>query len=153
MEIEDTVRLTSNDGMEFEVEIHLIQQSGTLKDLTSDCGSENAVPLPNVDGRILGYVLDHFRQTHENPAPAEEEGKDKKRRELADWNKKFFEEFDNPTIFEIILAANFLDAKFLLDTTCKVVANLIKGKSTEEMRKVFNIKNDFSKLPFFFYYH
>lgn len=32
-------------------------------------------------------------------------------------------------LFDIILAANFLDIKPLLDLGCKTVANLIKGKS------------------------
>ena len=32
----------------------------------------------------------------------------------------------------------------LLDVTCKTVANMIKGKALEEIRKTFNIKNDFT---------
>ena len=32
----------------------------------------------------------------------------------------------------------------LLDVTCKTVANMIKGKTPEEIRKTFNIKNDFT---------
>ena len=34
--------------------------------------------------------------------------------------------------------------KGLLDVTCKTVANFIKGKTPEEIRKTFNIKNDFT---------
>jgi S-phase kinase-associated protein 1 len=41
-------------------------------------------------------------------------------------------------------AANFLDIKALLDVGCKTVANMIKGKSPEEIRKTFNIQNDFT---------
>jgi len=36
--------------------------------------------------------------------------------------------------------------KPLLDTGCKTVANMIKGKSPEEIRKTFNITNDFTYL-------
>lgn len=31
-----------------------------------------------------------------------------------------------------------------MDVGCKTVANMIKGKSPEEIRKTFNITNDFS---------
>jgi len=43
-----------------------------------------------------------------------------------------------------VKAANYLDIKGLLDVTCKTVANMIKGKTPEEIRKTFNIKNDFT---------
>lgn len=33
----------------------------------------------------------------------------------------------------------------MLDVTCKTVANMIKGKTPEEIRKTFNIKNDFTE--------
>lgn len=41
-------------------------------------------------------------------------------------------------------AANYLDIKALLDIGCKTVANMIKGKSPEDIRKTFNIQNDFT---------
>ena len=34
----------------------------------------------------------------------------------------------------MILAANYLDIKSLLDLTCAKVASMIKGKNTEEIR-------------------
>lgn len=41
-------------------------------------------------------------------------------------------------------AANYLDIKGLLDVTCKTVANMIKGKAPEDIRKQFNITSDFT---------
>jgi S-phase kinase-associated protein 1 len=37
-----------------------------------------------------------------------------------------------------------LDIKSLLDLTCQTVADVIKGKTPKEIRKTFNIKNDFT---------
>lgn len=44
----------------------------------------------------------------------------------------------------LILAANYMDIKPLLDLTCATVASMIKGKTPEEIRKTFNIVNDFT---------
>ena len=43
----------------------------------------------------------------------------------------FFVQVDQGTLFELILAANYLDIKGLLDVTCKTVANMIKGEEIE----------------------
>jgi len=42
------------------------------------------------------------------------------------------------------LAANYLNIKSLLDLTCRTVADMIKGKKSEEIRKTFNIINDYT---------
>jgi len=47
-------------------------------------------------------------------------------------------------LFELILAANYLDIKSLLDLTCAKVASMLKGKAPEDIRRTFNIKNDFT---------
>ena len=45
---------------------------------------------------------------------------------------------------ETLQAANYQNIKPLLDLTCLTVANMIKGKTPEEIRKTFNIPNDFT---------
>ena len=42
------------------------------------------------------------------------------------------------------MASNYLDIKPLLELACAKVASLIKNKSIQEVRKFFNIENDFS---------
>ncbi|KAH8742893.1 Skp1 family, dimerization domain-containing protein [Diaporthe sp. PMI_573] len=53
-------------------------------------------------------------------------------------------EVDQEMLFEILLAANYMDIKALLDLGCKTVANMIKGKTPEEIRRTFNITKDFT---------
>lgn len=45
----------------------------------------------------------------------------------------FFPQHHWQVLFELILAANYLDIKSLLDLTCAKVASMIKGKNTEDM--------------------
>ena len=49
---------------------------------------------------------------------------------------------DQETLFNLILAANYLDVKGLLNVSCWTVGDMIRGKSPEEIRKTFNIKAD-----------
>uniref|UniRef100_A0A453DQ95 SKP1 component dimerisation domain-containing protein n=1 Tax=Aegilops tauschii subsp. strangulata TaxID=200361 RepID=A0A453DQ95_AEGTS len=44
-----------------------------------------------------------------------------------------------------IVAANYLNIKGLLDLTCQKVADMMKGRTVEEISKTFDIKNDFTK--------
>ncbi len=48
------------------------------------------------------------------------------------------------TLFALMLAANYLDVKRLLEVTAKHVASLIKDKDAEGIRKLFNLKPAFT---------
>lgn len=101
---------------------------------------------------------------HKNDPPASSEDDSDSRKKTTDideWDQKFMQ-VDQEMLFEIILvslrslvtlqelkvlfiqAANYLDIKALLDVGCKTVANMIKGKTPDEIRKTFNIQNDFT---------
>jgi S-phase kinase-associated protein 1 len=49
---------------------------------------------------------------------------------------------DKTTLFELTLAANYLEVKGLINLTCKAIANMIIGKTPEEIRKTFNVRCD-----------
>jgi S-phase kinase-associated protein 1 len=105
----------------------------------------SVIPLQNVSFKIMEKVKQYCEYHHQFPSPPSDAKKDERRTDdIIPWDKDFCAALDQPTLFELILAANFLEIKDLLDLTCKTVANMIKGKSPEEIRVTFNIKNDFT---------
>jgi len=141
-----TVKLESSDEVIVEVERKIAESSVTIKHMLDDLetDSDNPIPLPNVTGKILQKVIEYCKYHNEHPdAPSDEKKDEKRTDDIIPWDKEFCD-VDQATLFELILAANYLDIKPLLDLTCKTVANMIKGKTPEEIRKTFNIKNDFT---------
>jgi S-phase kinase-associated protein 1 len=63
---------------------------------------------------------------------------------VQDWYADFINIAEQQELFDLILAANYMDIKPLLDLSCAKVASMIKGKTAEEIRKTFNIINDFT---------
>ncbi|GAA5914277.1 SCF ubiquitin ligase subunit SKP1 [Sporobolomyces salmoneus] len=140
------VKLVSSDNEEFEVEKDVATRSVLVKNMLEDVGeSDHPIPLPNVSASVLKKVLEWCEHHKKDPEPLAEDIDDSRRKttEISDWDAKFIQ-VDQEMLFEIILAANYLDIKPLLDVGCKTVANMIKGKQPEEIRKLFNIENDFT---------
>lgn len=142
------IKLQSSDGEIFEVDVEIAKASVTIKTMLEDLGmdeeDEEVVPLPNVNSTILKKVIQWATYHKDDPPVTEEDdGKDKRTDDISSWDADFLK-VDQGTLFELILAANYLDIKGLLDVTCKTVANMIKGKTPEDIRKTFNIKNDFT---------
>jgi len=145
------VKLSSSDNEVLDVNTDVIKLSNTIKTMLEDLGDgdeeggeQETIPLPNVNGSILKKVLQWCQYHKDDPPPLEEDdNKEKRTDDIPSWDQEFLK-VDQGTLFELILAANYLDIKGLLDVTCKTVANMIKGKTPEEIRKTFNIKNDFT---------
>lgn len=90
-------------------------------------------------------MLEYCNHHRNDPVVPGDDTDEMRRRatDISEWDAKFIQ-VDQEMLFEIILAANYLDIKSLLDVGCKTVANMIKGKQPEEIRKLFNIQNDFT---------
>ena len=61
-----------------------------------------------------------------------------------EWDAEFVE-VDQSTLFDLLLAANYLNIKSLQDLTSQKMVDMIKGKSPDEIHKILNIKDDFAK--------
>ena len=131
------VKLKSKQEELFEVETKAAFRSITIKNMVEDTGLDINVPVPMVDSSTLVKVIEYLKyhqRAEEETIPEDEQTR---------WDKDYVK-VDDETLFNTILAANYLDIKPLLDLTCKAVADEIKGKSPEEIRVRFNIKNDFT---------
>jgi S-phase kinase-associated protein 1 len=109
--------------------------------MIEDNCADSEIPLPNVTGKILAKVIEYCKK-HVQGASSEE-GKPLNEDDLKAWDLDFVK-VDQDTLFKLILAANYLNIKSLLDLTCQSTADMIKDKTPEEVRKLFNIVNDFT---------
>ena len=122
--------------------LQMVPIENHFQDLGVDEDEEELVPLPNVNAAILKKVIQWATYHNDNP-PEKDKNKKKSTDEISSWDADFLK-VDQGTLFKLILAANYLDIKGLLDVTCKTVANMIKEKTPEEIRKTFNINYEFT---------
>ncbi|KAJ6116130.1 hypothetical protein N7523_005811 [Penicillium sp. IBT 18751x] len=143
MDRSEFITLTSSDNFDITVERGIAEHSLLLKNMLSYLGeTKGAIPIPNVNKRILEKVIDWCGHQPSDDCSTEEE-KDSRWKENIEFEKEYFN-VDQETLLGIILAANYLEIEKLLDLGCNAVANMIKGKSVKEIRRIFNIPNDFT---------
>lgn len=152
------VTLKSFDGVEFVVSEAVAMHSQAIRHVIEDDCAQDAIPLPNVDSKTLAKVIEYCTKHVTIAEKARDVSKGKKaveesfaettnkmspEEELKKWDAEFLN-VDTDTLYYLLLAANYLDVRDLLDLVCQKVADMIKGKYPEEIRKIFNIKNDFT---------
>ena len=142
-----SIFIKSSDSDElFEVNLEASKMIATVSDMLEDFGDsagskESPIMLPNVNSRDLSKVIKYCEYHYKDK---KEEEKKEKDGEISAWDQELCD-VPQSELFSLIMAANFLHVNPLLNVTCKTVANMIKGKSAEEIRTTFNIKNDFTK--------
>jgi S-phase kinase-associated protein 1 len=147
----ENISLMAKDGAIRVVSIGVAKMALTLKDMIENSGQQSSdeskpVPLLNISSHILDKVIEWLQHHCDDPnEEIDSEGEDnydmKRTNDLSEWDREFVQ-VDHKTLFDLIFAANFLHIKGLLDIGCKAAAELIKDKSAEEVRDLWNIKCD-----------
>ncbi|KAL0402070.1 UNVERIFIED_CONTAM: SKP1-like protein 20 [Sesamum latifolium] len=109
--------------------------SVTIKHILEDECELSKIPLPMVDGRTLTRIIGYLTK-HTDGGVSDE----KKR----DFDEEFVVGMKISVLFEVVLAANYLDIKGLLDLVCQEIADRMQNKSVKWVRKTFCIENDFT---------
>ncbi|MBA0550340.1 hypothetical protein Golob_021295 [Gossypium lobatum] len=148
------ITLLTADEEEFVVDEAIAMELGTVKmyyeDNPDSC--DEAIPLPNVTSKYLAKVIEYYKwhvEYRAKKAPKPVKIKFLQYEEEEDEEAKAFDEallntLDNEGMKQMIMAANYLDAKDLLEMLTQAVADRIKNKSVEYVRKFFGIENDYT---------
>jgi len=141
----ESLTLESADKEKFVVPKKVAIMSELVKTMAEGDKEEKEIPLPNVKSKVLQKVISYLKYHAENPVKEIEKPlKSANMSEVvSQWDADFVD-VEQEMLFELILAANYMDIKSLLDLTCAKVASMIKGKTPEQIRKTFNIVNDFT---------
>jgi len=105
--------------------------------------SATEVPLPGVTGPILSLVT-QYMQHHKGVEPPiiEKPLRSKIMREVCkdSWDAEFIDGIgdDRQKLYDLILAANYMDIKSLLHLGCAKVASLIKGQPLEKIKDILS---------------
>lgn len=141
------LKLKSADGEIVEAEIEVVKCCGLLKDMLENAEAaeedENETPISHVNASVLRKVL-QWTEHHKDDAPVDyDDGEKRKAAVISEWDAEFLKVEDS-MLFDLILAANFLNVKGLLEVAAKTLAAKFEQKTAEQIRTEFGVKNDFS---------
>lgn len=144
---EPTVTLHSESGEALQVPVDVCKISDLVKTMLPDEGEVSDIPLANVSTEVLQKVIGFCTYHHDHPMEKIEKPlKSSNMEELVGpWYADFVKDLETEMLLQLMLAANFMSIEPLVSLTCAYVASLMEGKNPEEVRKLFNIKNEFEE--------
>lgn len=127
--------LRALDGVLFIMPDRVAERCGVLRPALEDTeGSEGCVPVPGISAATLAMIVEFYTRVDESGVldiP------------LAAVKARFFDDIPvRPDLFSLMNAANFLDARELLDDACVFMADQLRGKSPEHIRDLLGITTD-----------
>ncbi|GJM97757.1 hypothetical protein PR202_ga14709 [Eleusine coracana subsp. coracana] len=126
------VTLISSDNARFEVDEAAASLLPTVHRVMIEGGGGDGIPLPEVDAVTLSKVLEYCIKH----APGDGGAAAVDRRELEVFDMEFVN-IDQSMLCSLANAAYHLDVKGLVEITCQKVADMMTGKSPEQLRRIF----------------
>ena len=146
MEEIKNLKLISQDKVTVEINERAAVRSKLVKNNMDLYPDQDEIPINEVKGSTLKLIktyLEHYEK--EEPKKIKEPLISTNYSECVD---KFDFDFINiplEELYELTVAANYMEIIPLLHLCCSKIASFCQGKTTEEMRTFFGIENDFTK--------
>nr|TKW35935.1 hypothetical protein SEVIR_2G407900v2 [Setaria viridis] len=144
----DMITLKSWDGKPFKVSKEAAARlSKHLAEKIAGGCSDGGIELENIGPEALEKVVDYCNK-HDPYAAASSSRRSfytAPSKELEEWDRKLVDRLSQDALFDLVEAADSLKMDGLLDVTCRKLADMMKGKTTAQIRETFNIENDFTK--------
>jgi len=142
-EVTGSLKLASKDKKEFDVERKNALISTLIKTSLDTDPHAAEIPIPGVAGAVLHEVVTYMNH-HKGVEPPIIE-KPLRSKVMKDVCKDPFDaEFidrigeNRQALYDLILAANYMDIKSLLHLGCAKVASLIKGQPLEKIKDILS---------------
>ncbi|CAK8534699.1 unnamed protein product [Lathyrus sativus] len=129
-----SVTLKTSDDVLFEVKINVVKEMKTIQSFIDDSEDIATIPLANVLSQHLAMIIEYCKKH-----VSEEETDNAKDK----FDVEFTKELNSDDMKLLLLAANYLNIKSLMDLLARTIADHIKNKSVEFVREFFNIENDY----------
>ena len=140
------VSLKTKDEVEIKVDSEVAKQSVFIKGVIDDSGTDEVIPLPSVEAKVLKKILEYCEHICTHPPPQID--KPLKSIKLDELTSKYYADFidfsDKNDLFDIVIAANYLDIASLVGLGCAKIASKVKDRPIQEAREFFDIENDFT---------
>jgi S-phase kinase-associated protein 1 len=133
-------KLVSSEGTAFEIDAEAACMSGFVRQLIED-GATEEIPILKVDAPILSKVVEfcnHHKGVHPPAVPRPLQSVKLEETGVSAWDCKFLS-MPREDLYKVVIAANYLDIKSLLDLSCAKVASYIKDKTPDEVRRDFGM--------------
>lgn len=143
------LEITSKDNKKFAVTRKNAGISVLIKQAIETEDTTESLPLSEVTGDILKLVVKYMNQWKgEEPQIPAKPLKNKEMSKVTDaWSAKFIDDVgkDKETLYNLILAANYMNINSLLHLGCAKVASLIKGQPLEKIKEILSTEEDKKK--------
>lgn len=134
----EKVKFTTVDEKSYTLDRKVAIQSKLVKGILEDLEeSDDPIPLPNITSSIMEIFI-KYGEIHQNDLPDSKVSKDL---EIEERDLELIN-VPKPVLFEIILAANYLDVEGLLTLGCKALANDLKKKSIDEVYQDYQVPEE-----------